>query len=380
MNSSTSSEVPSSAADLGRLPGAVPTGFVDPHIHLLATAAARLSVSLRGLAGREEVLARLRREVAALPAGAPLRAVDFERHLLGEGEDLTAADLDAIDPARPIVVHERSGHEVIRSEAAIAAERRGEGRLDERALTEAVALVGHELAAAGVVALTDAGAANGLAELETFERLRASGAVRQRLAMMVGIEALGDFGAPGLRHGEARAGVSLGHVKLIAEEHPGGGLAAAVVEAHRRGWPVAIHTLEVETLAAALAALRASPSPPGTRDRLEHVALALPEQIAEIAAVGAAVVTQPLFLVERGAKYRAELTPTELAWLYPVASLVRAGVPVAASSDAPVAGFDPAAIAAAARERPGFPESEAERVDARVAAALVRGGANGGVG
>jgi predicted amidohydrolase YtcJ len=377
VNSSTSSEVPSSAADLWRQPGATATGRVDPHLHLLATAAERLSVSLQGLAGREAVLARLRAAAAELPAGRPLRAVRFERHLLGPGEDLAAADLDAIDPRRPLVVHERSGHEVLRSAAAAGA---SEPSFAEAELRAAVAAVGHELAAAGVVAITDAGHANGLAELELFERLRASGAVRQRLAMMVDMDALDQFDEPGLRHGEARAGVTVGHVKLIAEEHSGRGLDAAVAEAHRRGRPVAIHVLEVETLAAALRALRASAPPAGLRDRLEHVALALPEQVAEIAAVGAAVVTQPLFLVERGEKYRAELSPTERAWLYPLASLVRAGVPVAASSDAPVAGFDPEAIAAAARERPGFPESEGERVDARTALALVCGGVNGGVG
>lgn len=376
MNSSTSSEVPSSATELWRTPGATATGFVDPHLHLLATAAERLSVSLEGLAGRDAILAALREAIAALPAEAPLRAVRFERHLLAAGEDLTAADLEALDPGRPIVVKERSGHEELRNGAAS----RAGATLDAKALSDAVAAFSHELGAAGVVAITDAGAANGLAELELFERLRAAGAVRQRLAMMIGIEALGDFEAEGLRHGEARAAVTVAHVKLIAEEHPGNALAAAVAEAHGRGRPVAIHTLEVETLAAALAALRASPPPAGLRDRLEHVALALPEQIEEIATSGAAVVTQPLFLVEREAKYRAELSSTELAWLYPLASLIAAGIPVASSSDAPVAGFDPQLIAAAARERPCFPETADERVDARTALALVSGGVNGGVG
>lgn len=342
----------------------------------MAAAAERLSVSLEGKATSGEILAELRQAAAGLPVGTPLRAVRFERHLLGVGEDLTATDLDAIDADRPIVVKERSGHEELRNRVAAGVD----ATIDESALAAAVAALGQELGAAGIVAITDAGHANGLAELELFERLRASGAVRQRLAMMIGIDALDDFVEPGLRHGEVRAGVGVGHVKLIAEDHTGGGLIAAVGEAHRRGFPVAIHTLEVETLAASLAALRASPPPLGTRDRLEHVALALPEQIAEIAAVGAAVVTQPLFLIERGEKYRAELSLAERAWLYPVGSLIRAGVVVAASSDAPVAGFDPRAIAAAARERPGFPESENERVDARTAMALVSGGANGGVG
>jgi len=380
VNSSTSSEAPPNAADPRRRGDRVATGCVDPHLHLLAAAAERLSVSLQGLATREAILGRLVAAAAELPAGAPLRAVRFERHLLGGGEDLTAADLDSVDPTRPIVVRERSGHEEIANGAALRAAGRGERSFGEEELTDAVAALSRELRAAGVVAVTDAGSANGLAELELFERLRSRDAVPRRLTMMIGLAALDGFEAPGLRHGESRAGVTIGHVKLIAEAHPGPELGAAVAEAHRRGRPVAIHTLEIDTLAAALAALRASPPPAGLRDRLEHVAMALPEQVEEIAAVGAAVVTQPLFLVERGAKYRAELSAAELPWLYPLASLVRAGVPVAASSDAPVASFDPAAIAAAARERPGFPESAVERVDPRVAAALVRGGVNGGVG
>jgi len=95
-----------------------------------------------------------------------------------------------------------------------------------------------------------------------------------------------------------------------------------------------------------------------------------------IRALGLTVVTQPVFVAERGERYLAEVEPREQADLYRCASLRVAGVPVAASSDAPYASPDPWRGVAAAVGRltdAGHPLGAAERVSAAEALSMYHG-------
>ncbi len=56
---------------------------------------------------------------------------------------------------------------------------------------------------------------------------------------------------------------------------------------------------------------------------------------------GLTVVTQPHFITERGAEYLNEVDGEDLPWLYRCAGLRRAGVAVAAGTDAPFGDPDP---------------------------------------
>ena len=80
------------------------------------------------------------------------------------------------------------------------------------------------------------------------------------------------------------------------------------------------------------------------------------------------MVSQPHFLVERGAVYRREVDREDLACLYPLASLGRAGISIAAGSDAPFGSSDPWVAMAAAVARPtGFGEDRGLDPDAALA-------------
>ncbi len=95
-----------------------------------------------------------------------------------------------------------------------------------------------------------------------------------------------------------------------------------------------------------------------------------------IAALGLTVVTQPAFVAERGDRYLAEVEAADVDHLYPCASLIAAGVPVAGSSDAPYASADPWAAMAAAVSRTtrgGRPLGLGERVEPRRALDLYLG-------
>jgi predicted amidohydrolase YtcJ len=118
-------------------------------------------------------------------------------------------------------------------------------------------------------------------------------------------------------------------------------------------------------------------------DRIEHASLVPAELLAELAASGLRVVTQPGFLADRGDDYLADVPVSDHADLYRCRSLLDAGVPVALSSDAPYGPVDPWAVVAAAvhrRTRSGAVAGAAERLpfDAALDAYLSRPGDPGG--
>jgi predicted amidohydrolase YtcJ len=126
-------------------------------------------------------------------------------------------------------------------------------------------------------------------------------------------------------------------------------LAEWIAERHRAGGLVAIHCVTAPQLVVTMAALRQAGARPG--DRIEHAAVVPPDSLAELAALGVIVVTQPNFVAERGDQYLADVPVGEHDQLWRVASLLRAGVPVALSTDMPLGGDDPWAAMRAAVHR-----------------------------
>lgn len=372
---------------------------MDPHLHLLSAAAHRLSVDLGGVATAAAVVARLAEASPRLTPSQWLRAVGYDASRF-VGQEVDRLLLDAVDAPNPIVVHETTGHQVVCNTEALrrlgaAEDRSGRvelcagvptgritdapqlltrvPRLGREEMTRSLGELSLELAAAGVTAVTDATHTNGLEELAFLDQVVSEAPIHQHVEVMVGIEGLGAVAAEGLRFGSSLKEVTVGHVKLVPEAHPEYGVEQSVAEAVARGWPVAIHVLDVEGLHSALGAIERWPAPVGTRHRLEHVALSLPEQVTRIARSGAAVVTQPEFAVRRREKYERELSPVERAWLYRMASLRAAGVPLAASSDRPTLPTTPLGSFAAACGAHGLPTaaSPKERVGPQDALSMI---------
>ena len=137
------------------------------------------------------------------------------------------------------------------------------------------------------------------------------------------------------------------------------------------GGPVALHCVTAAQLVVTLEALRCAGRHP--RDRIEHAAVVPDGSLGDLAASGTTVVTQPNFVVERGDQYLAEVPAAEHHELWRVASLRRAGVPVALSTDSPFGAADPwAAMRAAVHRRTasGAVLGEAETVSAPEALAM----------
>lgn len=114
-------------------------------------------------------------------------------------------------------------------------------------------------------------------------------------------------------------------------------LDALVEAAHARGLQVAVHAAGDVAVAMALTAMeRARAKHPHRvpRFRLEHAVLLTDDLIRRLAAVGAVVVTQPLAITYHAAHVARAPLAEGLRYL-PLRDLLAAGVPVAASSDAP---------------------------------------------
>lgn len=137
---------------------------------------------------------------------------------------------------------------------------------------------------------------------------------------------------------------------------------------------MAVHCVTAGELALTLAAFEAAGAAPG--DRIEHGGVIPADAIGQIRALDLTVVTQPAFIRERGDRYLAQVARQDLDDLYRCASLLAAGVPIAASSDAPYASPDPWLGMAAAIDRrsaAGHVVGKSERVDPAIALALYLG-------
>jgi predicted amidohydrolase YtcJ len=209
------------------------------------------------------------------------------------------------------------------------------------------------LAAYGVTGISDATPGLTAEDVTTLRAAQADGVIRQRLGVL----------APGKRI-------------LHDDDLDLDALAAWIAERHKAG-PVAVHCVTAPQLVVTLAALDAAGHHP--RDRVEHAAVVPDAVLPDLARSGVTVVTQPNFVAERGDQYRADIPEAEHHELWRVASLRRAGVPVALSTDAPFGGSDPWATirAAVGRTTPsGAVLGAAERVSASDALQMFLGDAD----
>jgi len=361
-------------------------GFIDCHQHFMEAAAATAGVSLIRCRTVADLLADLRVSAAKTPPGNWLRAFGCDEALLQERRGPTRDELDRAVPKNPLRLRHQTLHaswlnsraigilgleadkfaapqgaQLLRDQTGrlsgliVGMEEWLSARLPRVTAAELEARVrfySHELAANGITAFTDATGRNGSEEVATFIRLTGSDAIKQRVAIMVGARYVQGIAA--LREAAEAGGLRFAGVKFldVAMYEPQR-LTQAMIETAGQRADCAFHVTEIEELEAVLRACQQgwpqlSPLS-ANRLRIEHGGLIPPEYPEKIAAVGAWVVTNPGFIYYRGAKYAAE--PGLVPYLYPARSLARAGVKLAAGTDAPVTPARPLSAIAAAVAR-----------------------------
>jgi predicted amidohydrolase YtcJ len=345
--------------------GGVIPGLHDHHVHLYAWSAARRSLFVGPPVTRDDrafaaVLADADRSLAP---GAWLRGVGYDESVAGR---LDRHVLDARVAQRPVRIQHRSGIEWVVNSAALdllppallhdpGVERGPSGeatgrltRMDDR-LAQAWTPAEIDLAELSALALqhgitgfTDATPIQDQSGTDRLVTAIERREVVQRVTVM---------GAPGARLAGCRVirvvavKVVLDDVTLPTFEE----LRALVVDAHRRGRPVAVHCVTGVQTVLTMSVFSDAGTVPG--DRIEHGALIAPELIPELSRLGITVITNPGFVHDRGDAYLAEVDSCDQRDLYRCASLRRGGVDVAAGTDAPFGPADPWQVVRAATTR-----------------------------
>lgn len=349
--------------------GSVVPGLHDHHVHLRSLVAQRQAVDVGPDRVRvpADLTAALHEAASRVPPGTWIRAVG---HHEGVSGPLDRHVLDRAAPAHPVRVQHRSGALWTVNSAALdlldplvhpGVERDGRGlptgrlwrsddwlgsRLAPSTTEDGLAPVSRELAATGITGVTDATPGRGTATLQEWAGAVSSGSLLQRVHQMVTPGTVWpDRGAPAPT-------VTAGPVKVVLDDAalptlPE--LAETVRAAHAAGSPVAVHCVTQVQLALLTAAVEVAGRYPG--DRVEHGAVATPEAVAAVAALGLVVVTQPAFVHDRGDQYLTDVDPGDLPSLWPLRSWLDAGVTTALSTDAPFGDPDPWHVLRAARDR-----------------------------
>jgi predicted amidohydrolase YtcJ len=342
--------------------GTVIPGLHDHHVHLRSAAAALTSarVGPAEVRGRED----LARALAGACVGSDgwIRAVGYHEAVAGS---LDRAVLDQVSPPVPVRVQHRSGvlwtlNSAGLAQVGLADHPDGRLRSADRSWSDTLrrnesglADISRKLSAYGVTGVTDATPDLDVSDIVRLIEAHRHGELVQHV----------DCLAPGKR--------ILHDADLDLDE-----LTAWIADRHADEAPVAVHCVTAAQLVITLAALHAAGTHP--RDRIEHAAIVPDDSLRELAALGVTVVTQPNFVAERGDQYLTDVPASEHHELWRLASLLRAGVPVALSTDMPFGEGDPWATMRAAVHRTtasGAVLAADECVSAHEALTMFSGGA-----
>jgi predicted amidohydrolase YtcJ len=335
--------------------GALIPGLHDHHLHLLAAAAADLSIDLGppNVVDRAQFVDVLVRAARALPDHSWVRGVGYHESVAG---DLDRWLLDSLVPDNPVRIQHSSGAAWFLNSRALSAI--GAESTDGRMFRQDQSLrrrpdmgdppslrpLSERLAAFGVTGITDATPSEEVSSIELLGRAATDGSLMQELTVT---------GGAALAAAPPIDGVRWGPVKFIITDHELPAFEAicdAYRVAHENARTIAVHCVTPVALALALAAWNEIGVRPG--DRIEHGSVITPDAARRVAELGLAVVTQPGFIASRGDRYLREVDEEFLPFLYPCASLMDRGIRVGGSTDAPFGELDPwRAIAAATQRR-----------------------------
>ena len=357
-------------------------GFIDAHLHLAAYASSLVAVDCTpaAVSSISDIKRAVAQEAAKTTTGSWIRGHGYDEFHLVERRHPTRWELDEAAPDHPVRLTHRSGHASVLNTRALEAvgisndfpeppsatiDRDPAGgeinglllemeeylhdhlpKLPAEEYERGLRLAEETLLSYGITGVQDASATNDLARWSELSKIKADGKFAPSVSMMPGWRHLKDFVDHGLRFGGAGDQVGIGHAKIMltqtsAKLYPDFRELCAIIEdAHGLGFPVAIHAVEHEAVDAAVNALEPHRAKGSGRlpapDRIEHCSEITDASLQKLARTKVVIVTQPGFIYHGGDRYLAEVEPERRRLLYRIGSLMRAGVAVAGSSDAPV--------------------------------------------
>ena len=362
-------------------------GFIDAHCHLHALAESYVTVNLEphhNVRSISDIQTKIKDLSQELPPGTWIRGQGYNEFYLAEKRHPNRWDLDQVTSTHPIKLTHRTGHAHVLNSLALKMVgisnetpdppdglidrdvntgeptgllyRMGDflsrkiPPLENHQLDQGMKIANHELLSLGITSIQDASSHNGIEQWKTFLRWKETGFLKPRVAMMLGTESFSAYREQDFKTELDKSQLRLGGVKIILDETTGhlkpdqAELNEKVLRIHQAGFQACLHAVEESAVEAACSAIeyalkklpRSDP-----RHRIEHCSVCPRSLAKKLASLGIMVVTQPSFIYYSGDRYLQTVPAKDLKHLYPIGTLLKSGVKVAASSDCPIAPANP---------------------------------------
>jgi predicted amidohydrolase YtcJ len=213
-----------------------------------------------------------------------------------------------------------------------------------------IEMASSKLISQGITSIQDASSNNDIDRWNEFSTWKENGLFMPRVNMMIGIEARSDHEIEDFSSPVGERLLRLSGVKIILDETTGhlyppqSELNEIVLNIHRSGIQAAIHAIEQSAIESACSAIEYALSvlpKPDHRHHIEHCSVCPPNLSERLARGNIVVVTQPPFIYYSGDRYLRTVPDEQLRYLYPIRTLIKSGVTVAASSDCPIVPSSP---------------------------------------
>jgi predicted amidohydrolase YtcJ len=355
-------------------------GPVDAHVHLLMEAEGKLhKADLMGSRSVDDVLGRLTAHSARKPDGW-IVGRGFDQELFPTPAFPTRGDLDRVASDRPILISRVCGHAVVanslalrmagvESETGILTEDRMDpvfAVIPDPSLDDWIAVARHAMdmtVAAGFTGVHVLVLAP--EEVAAFQALHREGALKCRVRLHLPYRMLKDLAAIGLSTGFGDDWLSIGAIKIFSDGAMGPSTAAMSVdyadspgnkgefiyppetltemckEVHNAGCQLVIHAIGDAAVDACMDGMVAAAGADirKARHRIEHASIVRPDQIQRLAETGIVCCVQPQFTVTDFWTVR-RLGAERKSWIYPFATMLKAGCILSGGTDSPVEKLD----------------------------------------
>ncbi len=375
-------------------------GLVDAHIHLLELSL--IDLDLRGAGSIEEIRGALARALRGRGRGEWLVGFGWDQERLRERRPPTRWDLDDVSPHNPVLLMRICGHVAVANSAALRAagitretpdppngrigreDEEPDGLLYEGAVElvrsrvplpgtgELAARIRGRLAELAGYGVTEVHSMSVTApELEALRLLESRGELPVRVRAYLAPELMVREGpawgemlsVEGVKvFADGSLGARTAYLREPYSDDPGnrglellsaGQLAELIRTANGRGLRLAVHAIGDAALENVLRAIR---EVGGGAVRVEHASVAPPDLVEGLSELGIPVCVQPAFV--RSDWWVPSRLGPRARYAYPFKTMLRAGLRVAAGSDAPVESADPWECMRGAVER-GYAREEA---------------------
>lgn len=357
-------------------------GFIDAHLHLVSYAKSFTTLDLSpsdNVFSIADIQSIIHDYSTKNPPNKWIFGRGYHEFYLAEKRHPNRWDLDKVAPHNPVKLTHRSGHAHVLNSMALKLVhisnetgdptgglidrdiKTGEPTgllyemgeflsecipsVDSQELRRGAKLANQKLLSLGITSVQDASHSNDIEQWKEFYSWKKTGLFGPRISLMLNLRGLKQIGKKNLSSCGWKNQLHLNGIKIILDETTGQlhplqeELDNTVLKIHKSGSQVAIHAVEESTVESACSAiehaLRRFPRS-NHRHRIEHCSVCSPHLIKRLASLGVMVVTQPPFIFHNGDRYLETVSNKQLPYLYPIGTLLKAGIPVAGSSDCPI--------------------------------------------